>query len=1078
MSLAAGLSARVSPGVRNRGAEYYVRGRVRVTAANREEVEATVTGTDRYRVLLRRERDVLVVSCTCPFFNDRAEPCKHVWATILAAAERRLLAAGGEPRRLEVDGDDFDRQSNLPPRRSVAAPRTRIPPKPDWRRLVDGAQETPGPQPAGEPPEDLLYVIDVPATRTSGGLTLELLERRRKVSGAWGRPRSAQIRLAAIAGLPDPADRQVLALLVGGRPALYWSSWNAGYETLPARCRVPEPVTPMLVPLLCASGRCHLRLEDKGFAEPPLAWDDGEPWQLRLDVRRDGRRDSYRVTGWLCRGAERMALAEPALLLSCGLVFTAGRAARLDHGGAFGWVSLLRREGALEVPAAEGGALLERLLARSLAPALDLPEELRFREVGGAPRPLLRLSSPQGHAGWVYARPSFLYGDQPVKSGAPGRALYRAAERLLVRRDPAAERQAGARLRELGFHAAPESTPEDPTLRLPAAAVAASVRTLLGEGWLVEAQGKPYRTAGRTELRVASGIDWFELQGGVEFAGETTRLPELLAALRRGESFVPLADGSLGLLPEEWLRRFAPLAASGRAEGDHLRFERAQASVLDALLTAEPAATWDETFAGVRERLARAARIVPAAAPPGFVGELREYQRAGLGWLHLLRDLGFGGCLADDMGLGKTVQVLALLESRRTRRGDEGLGPSLVVAPRSLTFNWLAEAARFAPLLRVLNHTGIERARDAAVLAGGDLVLTTYGTLRRDIETLREVEFDYVVLDEAQAIKNRDSQSAKAARQLKGRHRLALTGTPVENHLGELGSLLEFLNPGMMGASTLLRPKGNPDEETRARLARALRPFLLRRTKGQVAAELPAKVEQTLYCELPPRQRRLYDELRDHYRSSLSARIGERGLGRTKILVLEALLRLRQAACHAALLDRGAADEPSAKLDVLLPQLREVLAEGHKALVFSQFTSFLALLRHHLDREGIAYAYLDGRTRDRQERVERFQSDPSCGLFLISLKAGGLGLNLTAAEYVYLLDPWWNPAVEAQAIDRAHRIGQTRRVFAYRLVARDTVEEKILALQATKRDLADAIVQADQSLLRNLTREDLELLLS
>jgi SNF2 family DNA or RNA helicase len=402
--------------------------------------------------------------------------------------------------------------------------------------------------------------------------------------------------------------------------------------------------------------------------------------------------------------------------------------------------------------------------------------------------------------------------------------------------------------------------------------------------------------------------------------------------------------------------------------------------------------------------------------------------------------------------------------------------------PKSLIFNWLAEAERFTPKLRVLDHTGIGRTRKGDPFSGWDVVLTTYGTLRRDVGTLRQAEFDYVILDEAQAIKNADSQTAKIARLLRGRHRLALTGTPIENHLGELWSLLEFLNPGLLGASPLLRSRSeelrNPGPETRSLLARALRPFLLRRTKEQVAPELPARLEQTLVCELPPDQRRLYDELRDHYRSALGGKIGEQGLGRTKILILEALLRLRQAACHPGLLDPKRADEPCAKLDLLLPQLQEILAEGHKALVFSQFTTFLGLLRRQLDREGIPYLYLDGRTRDRQEKVEQFQSDPAFPLFLISLKAGGLGLNLTAADYVYLLDPWWNPAVEAQAIDRAHRIGQTRPVFASRIVAKDTVEEKILELQKSKRELADAIIQADKSLLAALSREDLELLLS
>jgi len=363
-----------------------------------------------------------------------------------------------------------------------------------------------------------------------------------------------------------------------------------------------------------------------------------------------------------------------------------------------------------------------------------------------------------------------------------------------------------------------------------------------------------------------------------------------------------------------------------------------------------------------------------------------------------------------------------------------------------------------------------------------DLIITTYGTLRRDAIQFKDVEFDYVILDEAQAIKNANTESAKAARLLRGNHRLAMSGTPIENHLGELWSLFQFLNPGLLGAASVFKlntsAARNPDEQVRVLLAKALRPFILRRTKQQVASDLPLKTEQTIYCEMEPVQRKLYDELRDHYRRSLLGLIEREGIKKSKIQILEALLRLRQAACHPGLIDKARKHEPSAKLDVLLPQISEVLEEGHKALVFSQFTSFLAIVRDRLDRDGIVYEYLDGKTRDRQTRVERFQNDADCKLFLISLKAGGLGLNLTAAEYVFLLDPWWNPAVEAQAIDRAHRIGQSQKVFAYRLIARDTVEEKVLELQATKRELADAIINADNSLIRSLGREDLDLLLS
>jgi SNF2 family DNA or RNA helicase len=283
----------------------------------------------------------------------------------------------------------------------------------------------------------------------------------------------------------------------------------------------------------------------------------------------------------------------------------------------------------------------------------------------------------------------------------------------------------------------------------------------------------------------------------------------------------------------------------------------------------------------------------------------------------------------------------------------------------------------------------------------------------------------------------------------------------------------------MLGRAAAFRTTlGKPSAENRTVLARALKPLILRRIKEQVARDLPAKTEQTIYCELESRQRKLYDELRDHYRYSLLQRVARDGIGRSKIQILEALLRLRQAACHPALIDPRRHEELGGKLETLLPQLSEVLEEGHKALVFSQFTSFLAILRQRLETMGIAYEYLDGKTCDREQRVRRFQEDPACPLFLVSLKAGGLGLNLTAAEYVFLLDPWWNPAVEAQAVDRAHRIGQRRAVFAYRLIAKDTVEEKVLALQQTKRELADAILGADNSLVRDLCREDLDLLLS
>jgi SNF2 family DNA or RNA helicase len=515
------------------------------------------------------------------------------------------------------------------------------------------------------------------------------------------------------------------------------------------------------------------------------------------------------------------------------------------------------------------------------------------------------------------------------------------------------------------------------------------------------------------------------------------------------------------------------------SDDGQVRFRRNQTGLLDALLAERPEIAFDEAFAEARDRLRDFERVGSFEPGEGFTGTLREYQKEGVAWMRFLAKMGLGGCLADDMGVGKTPQMLALLETRRLLRPD--VPPSLVVVPRSLVYNWIQEARKFTPQLRILDHTGADRETQWDRMQDHDLVISTYGTLRRDAVEFRHFDFDYIILDEAQAIKNPQSESAKAARLLKGRHRMVLSGTPIENHLGELWSLVEFLNPGMLGASVFQTSGAslrNPDEETRRTLARAIRPFVLRRTKEQVAKELPPKVENTIYCELDGDQKKLYNELRDHYRQTLLGKIEKQGIGRSKLQILEALLRLRQAACHPGLIDKTRVGEPSAKLEALLEHIESVAGEGHKALIFSQFTSLLSIVTERLTQACVRYEYLDGRTKDRQGRVDRFQNDPECPVFVISLKAGGVGLNLTAADYVFLLDPWWNPAVEAQAVDRAHRIGQQRQVFTYRLIARDTVEEKVLQLQAHKRDLANAIIHADESLVQSLQPEDLDLLLS
>jgi non-specific serine/threonine protein kinase len=485
-----------------------------------------------------------------------------------------------------------------------------------------------------------------------------------------------------------------------------------------------------------------------------------------------------------------------------------------------------------------------------------------------------------------------------------------------------------------------------------------------------------------------------------------------------------------------------------------------------------------------RERLRQFERITPRPLPEsGLTAPLYPYQKAGYDWLHFLHDYGFGGCLADEMGLGKTWQALALLLS--LRRGADGArtleAPDLVVVPRSLLFNWQREASRLTPDLRVRIHADNRRARDIAGLTeDADLILTTYGVLLRDIETLRTTCFHYAILDESQAIKNPLSQTARAARLLRAEHRLVLTGTPVENGAVELWSQFAFLNPGMLGGLERFREEfasaieRHQDVAAAGALRKITSPFLLRRTKDQVAKDLPPRTEHLVTTQMEPAQRKLYDQLRDRYRAQVLGLLDESGptAGGAQMKILEGLLRLRQVCCHPRLVEADYTGG-SAKFDVILESLETLRAEGHKALIFSQFTSALALLRDELERREIPYLYLDGRTRDRQTPVDRFQSDSSIPFFLISLKAGGVGLNLTAADYVMHLDPWWNPAVERQASDRAHRIGQDKPVFVYKYVMQDSVEEKILTLQERKRTLVDQLISAEGGLFKSLTRDDI-----
>jgi SNF2 family DNA or RNA helicase len=643
------------------------------------------------------------------------------------------------------------------------------------------------------------------------------------------------------------------------------------------------------------------------------------------------------------------------------------------------------------------------------------------------------------------------------------------------------------------------------------------------------------RSLPNVRVAVSSGIDWFDTNVEIDFGGVMLSLMELRQAVRKQSRIVKLADGSLARLPEEWEKRFRHFFNFAEVHNERAQIASAHAMLIDALFDEVQEKRYDDDFKQRLIKLSSFNGIQELPVPENFRGVLRPYQQAGLNWLGFLKEYGFNGCLADDMGLGKTVQALAFLlreksvnghsfgtigdEEEKGRVGEGGKGrkgereklstskskkkkgkgkavsgndarenqdghrTSLIVAPLSVLFNWEKECARFAPDLKILIHHGLERRRAAEHFAAYDIVLTSYATMRLDVEFMKDFAFHYIILDESQNIKNPISQTAKAATILKSNHRLVLTGTPVENNTVELWSQFSFLNPGMLGSLNYFRGafslpiERHGDEASANLLKKMISPFLLRRTKEQVVHELPPKSEQIFYCAMTDSQKKLYNQVRDQYRAEIMNLISTTGLDDARFKVLQGLTKLRQIACHPGLIFEGTQSD-SGKFESFLDLLREILAEGHKVLVFSQFVRMLKIVAETLKNEKITFEVLTGATRDREAPVKKFQEDPNTKVFLISLKAGGLGLNLTAADYVMIYDPWWNPAAERQAIDRAHRIGQTKNVFSYKMITRDTVEEKILELQQRKSNLVSQLISTEAGLFKHLTAEDIRGLFS
>lgn len=597
--------------------------------------------------------------------------------------------------------------------------------------------------------------------------------------------------------------------------------------------------------------------------------------------------------------------------------------------------------------------------------------------------------------------------------------------------------------------------------------------TILGFNELKNTKINSYKA--KINIQITSGLDWFNAKLRVSFGQKDAALKQLHRAIRNRSKFVQLDDGTTGLLPEEWIDKMQEFFRIGEIDAEDLKIPKINFTEISSLFekdilsqeVQEELSTYSIQFSSVKN-------IPQINIPEGLNAVLRDYQHDGLNWLNFLDSFNFGGCLADDMGLGKTLQVIAFILSQREKRGHT---TNLVVVPTSLIFNWQEEIAKFAPSVKVMVHYGADRLKATEHFADYEVILTSYGMLLSDIRFLKNFRFNYVFLDESQTIKNPNSERYKAARLLQSRNRIVLTGTPIENNTFDLYSQLSFACPGLLGSKQYFKdiyavPIDKFEYGKRAQeLQQKIKPFILRRTKKQVAKELPEKTEMVIYCEMNAEQRKIYDAYEKELREFIAANDDD-DLNKNSMHVLTGLTRLRQICNSPLLLKEGYSGEHAVKIDILMEQIQSK-SKDHKILVFSQFVEMLDLLKAKLEDQNIPFEYLTGQTKNRAKAVNNFQENEEVRVFLISLKAGGVGLNLTQADYIYLVDPWWNPAAENQAIDRSYRIGQTKNVIAVRLICSDTVEEKILSLQKRKNELAQNLLQTDGTGIQKLSRNDL-----
>jgi SNF2 family DNA or RNA helicase len=1069
--------------IKARGAGYFRQRRVKIVSmVLRHEAFLKIKGSQTYDVRLRFDGfNQLMMTCTCPNYKNGFN-CKHIWASILEVDRHQFfdqpsttlvnLPQSGQGIGLkpgETHGQALisgDGQTHSKDRDSLAVrPAWMIQTKASSHKLEPDFRKAPYVSEfslADPLPRVGIYGIDLDLTRTHKKWALRIFSRPRRKSGELGSLRSFTLNSEHIQFFENEVDRRILWTLIGISNAGAQNSYDGQFQKK-NYVFLDSQLMEMLVSELSSAGQFFLVTPEMQLK--PISYDP-MPVQIQLSLQSEA--EGYSLHAKLMNQSVDNAIESSFIYLDPYLLM-GNRFLRANFGDFGVWFDTFQTRAQIPIPQAEVDRFLEFFFNSASAPELTLPESLQINTKTEFQKVRLTLETASSMRS-IQARVQFLYGQEYVDQNRQRPKVFEVSSRTMYHRDFESEQREVKKIRK---ESTPAGSSDQSQFLVTEEEMEALIEKAFGLGWEVLAFNRKLSPSQNYKANVTSGIDWFDLSVKFEFGkGLSFGLPQLLQNLKAGQRFVTLADGSSGLIREEWVKKFGRMASLGAVEGDQLRLTKVQALFFASELSDSKNFTSDRKFQSFQSIIEEINNLEAKNPSANFKGKLRAYQKAGLSWLNLMSKHEIGAILADDMGLGKTIQILASLVAQPKAK-------TLIVAPKSLVHNWVSEAEKFTPDLSFHNYTGPDRMSRLAAIGGEvDALVTTYHTLRLDIEFLKAKEFDYFILDEAHYIKNSESQAYMACRLIQARMKIALTGTPVENSLSDLFSILSIVTPGLISDSLAGKYAKENNPDALRILSKSLRPFILRRTKDQVLRDLPAKTEQVLYCELSSSERKKYTELKNHYWNKLNGRIEQNGFAKSKFDILEALLRLRQAACHPGLLNKEFSPESSSKFDLLLEQLDNVLADGHKALIFSQFTSLLGLLEPLLKAKNIEFEYLDGRTNDRSTRVKNFQENPDIKVFLISLKAGGVGLNLTSADYVFILDPWWNPAAESQAIDRAHRIGQTKKVFAYKIIAKDTVEEKILALQEHKRVLASAIISSEKSLLKDLKFEDLRELFS